>query len=157
MAVVQNTYTETPAFGYPGMVANGETSNRISRTIEDAAGVGFGVPVYRGTGDHGCTATVGTAATFLGFTIADHGVAVVAGGTADTFAQYRTVGIMTGGVMWVTNTGAVTDGASVTIGKGAGLADGIGVTAADATHIATNGWVFDDTNAATGIARIAKR
>lgn len=157
MPVVQSTYSDYPAFGYPGMVANGETSNRISRTVEDAAGIGFGVAVYRGTGDHGCTATVGTAATFLGFTIADHGNAIVAGGTADVVPQYQTIGIMTGGVMWVNTIGAIADGAAVTIGKGAGLADGIGNTAADATHIAATGWVTDDTLAASGLARVAKR
>jgi len=157
MPVVQDTYSNYPASGYAGMVANGETSNRISRTIEDAAGVGFGVPVYRGSGDHGCTATVGTAATFLGFTIADHGIATVAGGTADVAPQYASVGILTGGVMWVNTIGAIADGAAVTIGKGAGLADGIGNTAADATHIAATGWVTDDTLAASGLARIAKR
>lgn len=157
MAVVQNTYSDYPASGYPGMVANGETSNRISRTVEDAAGIGFGVAVYRGAGDHGCTATVGTAATFLGFTIADHGNAIVAGGTADVVPQYQSIGIMTGGVMWVNTVGTVADGVAVTIGKGAGLADGIGNTAADATHIAATGWVTDDTLAATGLARVAKR
>jgi hypothetical protein len=157
MAVVQTVYPDYPAYGYPGMVANGETSNRISRTVEDAAGIGFGVAVYRGSGDHGVTATVGTAATFLGFTIADHGNAVVAGGTADVVPQYTSIAILTGGVMWVNVIGAVADGASVTIGKGAGLADGIGSTAADATHIAATGWVFDDTLAASGLARVAKR
>ena len=95
MAVVQDTYNELPAFGYPGQVANGETSNRISRTVETAAGIGFGVPVYRGTGDHGVTSTVGTAATFLGFTIADHGIQVLPGGTADVVAQYDGIAILT--------------------------------------------------------------
>ena len=157
MAVVQNTYNELPAFGYPGQVANGETSNRISRTVEDAAGIGFGVPVYRGSGDHGVTATVGTAATFLGFTIADHSIQILPGGTADVVAQYDTISVCTQGVMWVEATGANADGAAVTIGKDAGAADGIGDTAADSTHIATNGWVFDTTTAASGLARIAKR
>lgn len=157
MAVVQDTYSDYPVSGYPGMVANGETSNRISRTVEDAAGIGFGVPVYRGTGDHGCTATVGTAANFLGFTIADHGNAIVAGGTADVVPQYQSIAIMTLGMLWVTATGANVDGAAVTIGTGAGAADGIGDVAADATHIATGGWVFEDTTTATGIARIVKR
>jgi hypothetical protein len=54
MAELQTTYSDTIAAGYPGMVANGETSNRISRTIETAAGIGFGKAVYRGAGDHGC-------------------------------------------------------------------------------------------------------
>lgn len=55
MAEVQTSYSETVNAGYPGMVANGETSNRISRTCEDAAGIGFGKAVYRGSNDHGCS------------------------------------------------------------------------------------------------------
>lgn len=155
MAVLQTTYSEDLARGYPGMVANGETSNRISRTIEDAAGIGFGVAAFRGALDHGCTATVGTAATFLGFTIATQGLGLVAGQTADTYAQYENVNIMPRGAIYVTVVGAVTDGADLSIGKGAGLADGIGATAADATHIAS-GWIADET-VTSGICRIVKR
>src|SRR3954471_19616551 len=121
MAELQTTYSNTIAHGYAGMVANGETSNRITRTIEDAAGVGFGIPVYRGSGDHGCTATVGTLATFLGFTLANAGSGRVAGRTADTYAQYDNVGIMPSGAMYVAVKGAVVDGAAITIGAGAGI------------------------------------
>lgn len=155
MAQLQTTYTETVAKGYPGMVANGETSNRISRTIESAAGIGFGVPAYRGTGDHGCTVTVGTLATFLGFTIASAGQGLIAGQTADTYAQYDNVPIMTLGAIYVNVKGAVTDGAAITIGAGAGITDLIGATAADATHIAT-GWIADET-VTDGVCRIVKR
>ena len=158
MAVVQNIFPTAIPVGYPGMVANGETSNRISRTCEDAAGIAFGAPVWRGAGDHGCTGVVGTAATFLGFAIADHGIQPLPGGVAaDIYPRYSTVAIMTLGVIWVAATGANADGAAVTIGTGAGLADGIGDVAADATHIAAPGWVFDDTTTVTGLARIAKR
>ncbi|MFN3836774.1 MAG: hypothetical protein ACK4MI_03580 [Brevundimonas sp.] len=157
MAVNQDTYTANLASGYPGMIANGETSNRITRTCEDAGGIPFGAPVYRGSGDHGCTGTVGTAATFLGFSIAHEALALLTGQTADRYQQYDNVAILTQGVMWVTATGANVDGAAVTIGTGGGAADAIGDTAADATHIATGGWVFDDTTSATGLARIAKR
>lgn len=157
MAVNQDTYLTTLVAGYPGLVANGETSNRITRTCEDAAGIPFGVPVYRGTGDHGCTATVGTAATFLGFTIAHEALAVLPGETVDRYQQYGNVAILTSGVIFVTATGANADGAAVTIGTGAGAADAIGDVAADATHIGTNGWIFDDTTSATGLARVAKR
>lgn len=157
MAVNQDTYTSVMAAGYPGMIANGETSNRITRTCEDSAGIPFGAPVYRGSGDHGCTATVGTAATFLGFAIAHEALGLLGGQTADRYQQYDNVAILTQGVMWVTATGANVDGAAVTIGTGGGSADAIGDTAADATHIATGGWVFDDTTSATGLARIAKR
>ena len=68
MSVLQSNFTETVAKAYAGMVANGETSNRISRTVEDAAGITFGKPVYRGSGDHGATATVGPLATNSGRT-----------------------------------------------------------------------------------------
>lgn len=155
MAELQTSYTETVPVGYPGMVANGETSNRITRTCEDAAGILFGAPVYRGSGDHGATGTIGTLATFLGFTIATSALGLVAGATADEYQQYDNMAIMSSGAMFVTCVGAVTDGAAVTIGAGAGLADGIGDTAADATHIAT-GWIFDQT-ITDGLVRIVKR
>jgi len=155
MAELQTSYTETVAKGYPGMVANGETSNRITRTCETAAGVAFGQPVYRGTGDHGCTATVGTLATFLGWTIANAGQAVIAGQDADEYQQYDNVAIMTLGAIFVNVKGAVTDGAAITVGTGGGAADLIGATAADATHIAT-GWIADET-ITDGLCRIVKR
>lgn len=154
MAELQTTYTETIAKGYPGMIANGETSNRISRTLESAS-VAFGQPVYRGTGDHGCTATIGTLATFYGWTIATAGQALIAGATADTYAQYDNVPILTLGAIYVNVKGSVADGAAITVGTGGGAADLIGTTAADATHIAT-GWVADET-ITDGLCRIVKR
>lgn len=158
MAVIQDTYNDAPGKGFPGMVANMEPSDRISRTVEDAAGIAFGTPVFRGTGDRGCTATVGTAGSFLGFTIADHGQPLLPGGTADTVPQYDSAAIGAAGAMYVqVGPNGVTDGAAVTIGAGAGLADGIGATAADATHIAAPGWVFDETVAAGGICRVVRR
>lgn len=155
MAELQTTFSNTIAKGYAGMVASGETSNRISRTIEDAAGVAFGVPVYRGTGDHGCTATVGTLATFLGWTVAVAGQGLIAGQTADTYAQYDNVPIMPQGAIYINVKGAVVDGAAITVGAGANIADLYGSTAADATHIAT-GWIADET-ITDGVCRIVRR
>lgn len=152
---IQDTFSENIAKGYPGMVANGETSNRITRTCEDAGGIPFGAPVYRGAGDHGCTGTVGTLASFYGFAIATSALGYGASGTPDEYAQYDNVAIMTGGAIYVNVVGAVTDGAALTVGTGAGAADGIGATAADATHIAT-GWVADET-VTDGLCRIVKR
>lgn len=155
MAELQTTYANTIAKGYAGMVANGETSNRISRTNEDSGGIAFGAPVYRGSGDHGCTATVGMLATFLGFAIAQAGQALVAGQDADEYQQHDSVGILTGGAIYVNVKGAVADGDAITVGKGAGAADLIGATAADATHIAT-GFVAEET-VTDGVCRIVKR
>lgn len=155
MSVLQSTYSEDLPSGYPGMVADGETSNRITRSCEDAAGIGFGKPVYRGAGDHGATATVGTLLTFLGWTIADAALGLVSGADADEYQQYDNMDIMTGGAIYITVTGAVADGAAITVGTGGGVADGYGSTAADATHIAT-GWVADAT-VTDGVCRIVKR
>jgi hypothetical protein len=154
MAELQTTYTDVVAKGYAGMVANGEVSNRISRTVETAGGIGFGRPVYRGTGDNGITSTVGTLATFMGWTIATTDLAPSA--DADEYQQYDNAPIITEGAILVNCTGNVTDGAAVTVGTGAGAADGIGATAADATHIAT-GWIFDETVTGGGLVRIARR
>lgn len=153
MSVLQSNFTETVAKAYAGMVANGETSNRISRTVEDAAGIAFGKPVYRGSGDHGCTGTVGTLATFLGWAIATSALAPST--DADEYQQYDNAAIMTGGAIYVPVKGAVADGAAITVGTGGGAADLIGSTAADATHIAT-GWVADET-VTDGLCRIVKR
>lgn len=153
---IQTAYAEDYPKGYPGMIANGETSNRISRTVETAAGAAFGVPLYRGVGDHGCTTTIGTLATFYGWAIADRGIVPAAiTGAVDTYPQYATAGILVDGAIYITVTGAVTDGAPITVGAGAGLADGYGATAADATHIAT-GWVADET-VTNGVCRIVRR
>ena len=155
MSVLQTTFSDTIAKGYAGMIANGETSNRISRTVEDAAGIAFGKPVYRGSGDHGCTGTVGTLATFLGWTVATSALGLTAGADADEYQQYDNATIITSGAVYVAVKGAVTDGASLTVGTGGGAADLVGATAADATHIAT-GWVADET-VTDDICRIVKR
>ena len=119
MPTVQSTFPTDFTEGYPGMVANGETSNRISRTIEDAAGIGFGKAAFRGAGDHGITAT--PSAAFMGITIADHGVPKFSGSqAADTFPQYHNVPLMQEGVIWVLAGENVADG------------DLLGVTAAGA-------------------------
>ena len=155
MAELQTTYATTLANGYAGMIANGERSNRITRTNEDSAGIGFGLPVYRGSGDHGCTATVGTLATFLGWSIATSAQGYTATADADEYAQYDNVAILPSGAIYVAVKGAVTDGAALTVGTGGGAADLVGATAADATHIAT-GWIADET-VTDGLCRIVKR
>jgi hypothetical protein len=156
MAVLQTTYGNEFAKGFPGMIANGETSNRISRTIEDAAGVAFGKPVYRGSGDHGCV--IAPSANLLGFAIANYAAPPVAasGVQADSYPQYSSVGILTMGVMWVTVGSDVTDGAQVYVGDGDPDAAGL-ITASSTGNVIATGWFFQDTVSSGGLARIAKR
>lgn len=156
MAVLQSNYSSTIAKGFPGMVASGETSNRISRTVEDATAIGFGKAVYRGSGDHGVTAT--PSANLMGFTIANYAAPPVqsTGAQADSYPQYSTAGILTQGVMWVTVGSDVTDGAQVYIGDGDPDAAGL-ITASSTGNVIATGWFFQDTVSSGGLARIAKR
>lgn len=156
MPELQTSYSNAVTKGYPGMIADGETSNRITRTVQDAAGVLFGRPVYRGTGDRDCTGTVGSLATMLGFTVATSALGLLAGADADEYQQFDNATILTGGAMFVNVTAAVADGTAITMGTGAGAADLLSGTAADATHIAT-GWIADETTAGAGLVRIVKR
>lgn len=152
MAVVQNTFSETFAAGFPGQVANGETSNRLSRTVEDAAGIAFGKAAFRGTGDHGVTATPSaTAGAFMGITIADHGIMPLPGGAAaDIYPQYSTAGLLESGVIWVLAGSNTTDGAIVYVTSGGAFtATSSGNTAIPA--------VFDDTVSSGAVVRLRVR
>lgn len=51
MPTVQSTYNSTQPKAYVGLVANMETQNSITRTVEETNGIGFGIPVVRGTQD----------------------------------------------------------------------------------------------------------
>lgn len=66
MATYQTTYGNAPAKGLPGQIANEEKCNKISRTVESAAGIAFGQPAFRGAGDHGVVAGGTFAATGAG-------------------------------------------------------------------------------------------
>lgn len=152
MAELQTTFSDTIAAGYPGMIANGETSNRITRTCEDSAGIPFGAAAFRGSGDHGCTDTVGTAATFLGPVIATSALGLTAGASADTYAQYDDVAILTQGAMWVLCGDAVTDGAPVYVDASTGE-----WTDTSTDNIAATDWIFDTTGGADTLVKIVKR
>lgn len=144
---VQSTYSNSFATGYPGMVANGETSNRISRTVEDSAGIAFGKAVFRGSGDHGVTATP-AANTFMGVTIADVGVVpATVSGAVDTYPQYSTAGILFEGCIYVVVGEDVTDGAAAYVTSGGAFVD----TATSNTAIPA---VFDETVSSGGNCRL---
>lgn len=55
MANLQPIYAGGVAVAVPGMCANEERANRISRTVESAL-LAFGQPAFRGANDHGCIA-----------------------------------------------------------------------------------------------------
>ena len=110
------------------------------------------MPVYRGSGDHGCTDTVGTVASFLGISIATSALGLTAGADADEYQQYDNVNIMTQGAIWVVAGEAVTDGAPV---YADGTTNELVDTATD--NIALTDWVFDGTAASGALVKIVKR
>lgn len=145
---VQPSYIDNPSAGYAGFVPNGELSNRISRTVD--AAIGYGCPAFR-TGEHTVAAT-GTPAAFLGVTIANLAALPSSTGVqADTYPAKTTAAILTQGVIWVSVPGAATAGE-----KAYGTAGGA-VTAASSGNTELTGWLFQDTIAAAGLVRIAKR
>lgn len=241
MSILQSTYTDTIAKGYPGMRPNGAAHNPISRTIETAAGIGFGKAAYRGANDHGILAAqtlvgagsaksgnvgtstitttptvgagakigrytitqldtsatgtlvvedpdgivvgrgvVGTAITtipgittftvtsggtatkgdqffidvtgnaFLGITMATSALGLIAGQTADTYAQYDNVEVETRGPVIVTLGGTVADGDPVGVDSNGDFVTGSGVPL-------PKGWVFDTTGVDDDLAIIVKR
>lgn len=150
MAVLQTTYTDQVAPGYAGMVANGETSNRPSRTIEDAGGIGFGKAAFRGVGDHGITATP-TAGAFMGITIAHEALGLIAGQTPDVYPQYANVPLFTLGVVWVQAAVAVNDGEQAYVTSAGAF------TNASSGNVILPGFFFDTTTAGAGLVKLAKR
>ncbi len=156
MAVIQSTYTQSIPVGYPGMVANGEEGNRISRTVEDAAGLPFGRAAFRGAGDRGCTATPSaTAGAFLGISISNLAIqptagVIAPGFAADIYHQYGEAGLLNEGVIFVTAGSDTTQGAAAFVtSAGAFTATSSGNTAIPA--------VFDETVSSGGIVRLRVR
>lgn len=150
MAVLQANYTDQVAPGYPGLVVNAETRNIISRTIEDAAGVAFGRAIFRGAGDHGCTATP-TAGQLYGIARDHEAIALLPGNTADVYPQSATVPIVTQGVIWVTAGASVADGDQAYV-TSAGV-----YTNSASGNVILPGWIFDTTAASGSLVKLAKR
>lgn len=97
-AVVQTVYSERMARGVPGLIADMTNYDTISRTVETAAGIGFGLAVCRGTNDKGIVLG-GTLAAFQGALIRDP---TLEPGDEDAAQQYSVAGVMRKGTMWVT-------------------------------------------------------
>jgi hypothetical protein len=116
MAVAQSTYSENPAIGVPGAIANEETFNSISRTVETAAGLGFGQPAARSAdtspaGDHLCR-LLASGATFLGIAILNRAVPA-SESNPDAYPQYMAAALLTQGSIFVTAGATVAAGDDV--------------------------------------------
>lgn len=101
MAVIQSTYSATMSPAVPGMIADMQNWNGVTRTCETAAGIAFGVAVGRGDDDPAKKAKVGGALTdFLGVSTKDITLDHPAA-TLDKYAENENMGILTEGSIWV--------------------------------------------------------
>jgi len=99
----QAAYTASFARGIPGQIANEEKYNAISRTVTTAAGIAFGAPGMRGTGDHQA-ALFATGGKFLGIavkTMAPEHRATGSAAITDGYPLNATGSFMTEGQMYV--------------------------------------------------------
>lgn len=93
---VQTTYPETMRNAVAGMVADMAAATLISRTVETAAGLAFGIAVEQGTLDGQCKLYDG--GKILGITVRERSLA----SEQSKFLQYESARIMISGPIWVT-------------------------------------------------------
>lgn len=110
MATYQTTYGGAPAKGLPGAIASEEKCNKVSRSVETAAGIKFGAPVQRGAADHGVA--ILTTGDFLGIAVLNPAVPADSD-NPDAYPQYFTGAFMTMGTMYVTAGATVAAGDAV--------------------------------------------
>lgn len=152
MVAYQTNYGTDKGRALPGMVANSELSNRVSRTVENSEGIPFGHPAFRGSDDRGVN--IDDSGTFLGVAILNQAVPPAAtGAEPDMYPQYFEGAFLTEGIIWGTVGIAVSAGDTVYWDPAASKytnVDGAGANTAipDA--------VFDSSAAADGdLAKIA--
>ena len=140
-APIQTTYTRYLKPGFPGMLADEVNFAADTRTVETAAGIGFGLAVSQGTNQAGCI--LGGSA-FVGITRADPTLVHAEGGTVDKYVQYDSAAVLVIGDIWVYAPGAdvgeavnynTTTGA-LTSGAGTALTNARWMTSADADGLA---------------------
>ncbi|MDJ1632258.1 structural cement protein Gp24 [Rhizobium rhizogenes] len=101
------TYRENMVAYAVGRRANMEEWNAITRSLEGATALGFGVPAIAGTGAHTCAPLTAAAQNVLGITEAT----LTLPRPGDTYQQYDNVAICESGVIGVLLGANVTKGA----------------------------------------------
>lgn len=99
MPAVQTTYSQTMRPAMAGMPVDTSHKDLLSRTVENAEGIGFGVPAIQGAADKSIRpAKAGdTAASFVGITVRDRSLKA----EANQYTQFESARVMTEGPIWV--------------------------------------------------------
>lgn len=104
---VQGNYTENLRVGVAGQQVNMIPSTMISRNVEGAGGLAFGVAVARGVEDYGCKPFGSGDTAILGISVRERSVNA---NVPNKFGQYDSARIMTKGAIWVQASVAVDAG-----------------------------------------------
>lgn len=120
MAVVQSTYSETISAANAGMPADADYS-AISRIVEEANGIGFGLACQQGTNDKQAKLGGASAAVFAGISIRDRTLVNAVGEEADEYQDESVMSLMIRGEIWVTVGGNVSAGNDVTFAASTGV------------------------------------
>ncbi len=142
----QTAFTEDFTPLVVGQIYDEGLSDILSRKVEDAAGIGFGLAVFQGTADEGVTATP-AAAGFVGVTARYHAIDAA---TPTTFGQYAVPRVVKKGPAAVAVSVAVDAGDAAFFVTASGLFTNVD----DANTTAIPGGVFESTTAQNGIAKL---
>ena len=103
-------YKSQPDVGVAGSIATTENRDIKSRTVEDAAGIAFGLAVAQGANDNGVRAVKTGDTKFVGITALD-----LSSRDDAKFVQYESASILKKGVIWVEVTEDVKAGDDVAV------------------------------------------
>ena len=103
-------YKSQPDVGVAGSIATTENSDIKSRTVEDAAGIAFGLAVAQGANDKGIRAVKAGDTKFVGITALD-----LSSRDDAKFVQHESARILKKGVIWVEVTEVVKAGDDVAV------------------------------------------
>ena len=103
-------YKSQPDVGVAGSIATTENRDIKSRTVEDAAGIAFGLAVAQGANDKGIRAVKAGDTKFVGITALD-----LSSRDDAKFVQYESARILKKGVIWVEVTEDVKAGDDVAV------------------------------------------
>ena len=103
-------YKSQPDVGVAGSIATTENRDIKSRTVEDAAGIAFGLAVAQGENDNGVRAVKTGDTKFVGITALD-----LSSRDDAKFLQNESARVLKKGVIWVEVTEAVKAGNDVAV------------------------------------------
>lgn len=148
---VQTTYNETIDAARAGMRADMTPVVFASRTVEETAGIGFGIAVAQGTNDKGVHAFGSGDTEVLGISVRERSVRPE---TPNQFARYESARIMTKGTIWVMAANAVAAGDPVFVDPSDGSFTNAQDTAESLVQIANARWDTSTAGAALAVIRL---